>query len=224
MKRACLLAVVAFVASASLADEKPTPDRGEAIAKVSVPGMQCEGTCPPTVKAALQDGPGMKSVSIDYPHKLATIRFDADATRASDAVARLAKLKPYAASSVVSVEAVFDGDYAHATASADTKRRGHAKVKLALEPKAGHLFNAAKGAPDLEVELASVPAGLKAREPLVKVKGGLKAPHAFDLDLEIESKARAGETAVTVEVRLVDEKDGAATPRVVALVVPILIP
>jgi copper chaperone CopZ len=233
MKRAILVTLSVILSAPlvlspskdSLADEKPVADRGEAIARVSVAGMQCDGTCPATVKTALADGPGIKDVVVDYAKKLATIRFDAEKTRASEAVARLVKLKPYSASQLSSVEAVLDTDYAKATASALVAKKGaKAKLRLSLEPKSGHAFNSERGAPDLEVELASLPAGIKAKEPLVKWKGGLKAAHSFDLEFDVDAKARTGEVLVIVEVRLQDGVGKDVKDRTISLAVPVLVP
>ncbi|MEZ0229828.1 MAG: heavy-metal-associated domain-containing protein [Planctomycetota bacterium] len=221
MKHA-VITVLALAATVVVAQDKPVADRGEAIARVSVPGMQCDGTCPPTVKAALGDAPGVRDVTVDFAKKSATIRYEADRTRAVDAVARLARLKPFASSQVSSVEAVFDGDYAKASATVDLKKR-RARIKLLLEPKSGHAFNTERTSPDLEVAFASLPAGAKAREPLVKVKGGIKAARTFDLDVDLDAKAH-GEVAVTVEVRLDDVQGKDSKSKVVSLIVPILVP
>ncbi len=225
MKHA-LIAALFFAALSSaagvVAQEKPTPDRGEAIAKVSVPGMQCDGTCPPTIKAALSDAPGVKDVTIDFAKKTATIRYEAERARASEALARLARLKPYAESTLVSAEAAFDGEYAKASATSEIKKKGRARVRFVLEPKSGHTFNTERGAPDLEVELKA-PAGCKAREPLVKVKGGLKAARTFELDVDLDPKAK-GDVTVTVEVRLDDTQGKAVRSKVLSLAVPVLIP
>jgi periplasmic mercuric ion binding protein len=213
---------VLLVVGVSFAQEKPAPDRGEEIARVSLPGMQCDGACPQTVKAALVDGPGVKEVTVDFAKKSATLRYDADRTSAVEAVARLARLKAYATSTLSSVEAVFDGDHAKASATSDVKKR-RARLKLHLEPKSGHTFNTGRSSPDLEIAVASLPAGCKAREPLVKVKGGLKTPRTFDLDVDLDAKAR-GEVAVTLEVRLDDIQGEVVKSRVLSLTVPILVP
>lgn len=224
MARALFMTLgLVLAVSVSTGQDKPTPDRGEAIARLSVPGMQCDGTCPPTVKAALLDGPGVKEVTVDAAKKVATLRFEADKTHATDALARLVRVKPYASSQLTAIEAVFDGDYARATATSDVKKR-RAKIKLTLEPRAGHTFNTERAGPDLEVALAGVPAGLKAREPVTKVKGGLKGPRTFELELDVDPKARAGEVTVSVEVRLDDTQGKDVRARAIVLGVPVLLP
>src|SRR5580693_7499922 len=56
-----------------LALAQDAPDHGDAIARIAVVGMECEGACPPTVKAALE-GDGVSDVKVDYAKKTATFR------------------------------------------------------------------------------------------------------------------------------------------------------
>lgn len=50
----------------------------EKTATLDVPGMTC-AACPVTVKTALKRVPGVQGVQIDFPKRLATVRYD-DAT------------------------------------------------------------------------------------------------------------------------------------------------
>ena len=215
------LAVLVLAVPVALAQD--AGDKGEAIAKISVPGMECEGACPPTVKAALE-GDGVKEVKVDFAKKTATVRFEPEKTSAHEALLRLTKMKTFAASKVVSLEAVLENDYARGQASAEIPKKGaRGKVHFTLEPRGGHAFNAETGAPDLEVELKPTE-HLHTKDPVVKVKGGLKASRTFDLEVDVDAKARSGETRVTIEVRLVDTKGGTSTPRVIDLTVPVQVP
>lgn len=224
MKRAFPLLAVSIAFAIALADDAPLPEHGEAVAKIAVPGMECDGSCPPTVKNSL-DGPGIKEVKVDFNGRSATLRYEAEKTRATDALARLTRMKAYSTSTVASVEALFETDYAKAQASADVKKKGQkGKLHLVLEPRSGHTFNSEKESPDLEVEVRFAPSGVKVKDPLVKVKGGLKASRAFDFELDVAAKAHAGEETATVEIRLQDVKGQEKKPHVIDLAVPILIP
>ncbi len=50
----------------------------EKTATLEVPGMTC-AACPVTVKTALKRVPGVEAVMVDFPKRLATVRYD-DAT------------------------------------------------------------------------------------------------------------------------------------------------
>ena len=50
----------------------------EKTATLDVPGMTC-AACPVTVKTALKRVPGVQVVQVDFPKRLATVRYD-DAT------------------------------------------------------------------------------------------------------------------------------------------------
>jgi copper chaperone CopZ len=204
------------------ADEASTPDRGVGVATLAVPGMECEGTCPALVKAALE-GDGVDEVRVDFKTRTAVLLFAPEKTTAREALLRLTKLKPFAASTLASLEATFEGDFLKARATSDVKPK-KARVHVTLEPRRGHTLNTAAGAPDLEVELVLLPAGYKAKEGLVKVKGGLKATRVFDFELELPARARPGEVSVTVEVRAEDVSGGAKTKRQLDLAVPVTVP
>ncbi len=205
-------------------DDAPTVEKGEAIARISVPGMECDGTCPPTVKAALV-GEGVKEVVVDFAKKSAVIRYEADKTRALDALARLKGMKPYSGSALLSAEALYDSAYIKVSATSDLKKKGaHGKIHLTLEARRGHGYNTDPRSPDLELEVKSLPEGLKCREPLTKLRGGVRGTKTFDFEIDVAAKAKTGEETVLLEVRLEDVSGAEKKLHVIDLALPVLIP
>jgi hypothetical protein len=208
----------------SYGDDPPAAEKGEAVARISVPGMECDGICPPTVKAALA-GDGVKDVVVDFAKKTAVVRYEAEKTRALDALARLKAQKAYSQSSLVSAEAVYDAAYVKVSASSDLKKKGaRGKIHVVLEPRRGHGYNTDPRSPDLELEVKALPDDLKCREPLTKLKGGVRTTKTFDFDLDVASKAKTGEETVVIEVRLEDVSGAEKKLHVIDLAVPALIP
>lgn len=70
------------------ADTTATPQGGDRTQVFAVEGMTC-ATCPIAVKQAMASVDGVRSVSVDFEAKRATVVFDA-ARATSDAIARAA--------------------------------------------------------------------------------------------------------------------------------------
>lgn len=78
LRKAFLLAALALVSSAALADDKTVT--------LSVPGMYCE-MCPATVKKAISKVPGVSKVDASFKNKEAVVTFD-DSKASLDALTK----------------------------------------------------------------------------------------------------------------------------------------
>jgi hypothetical protein len=222
MRRLLAAATVLGLAAISSADDKPQVDKGDAVARFSVPGMQCAGVCDANVKKALE--PGTKAVTVRFEEKDATCHYDPDKGKALDLLARLTRTKQFKETQISGLGAEFDGEYAKATATIEAKKKGgKGKLYLTLEPKKDHAFNAEKDAAELEVEV-TLPDGLKMKETTQKVKGGVKSKKKIDLEFDIDPKAGSGEMKATVEFKIIDVKGKDTTNRVIKLTLPVIIP
>lgn len=103
------------------------------------------------------------------------------------------------------------------------KKGGKGKIVVSLAPKGGVALNGDKQ-PELEIEV-KLPEGIKAKEPVLKDKKGVKGKgRDFAIEVEVDPKAASGEHAVTVEVRLTVVKGKETKAHVIELPVPVIIP
>lgn len=97
------------------------------------------------------------------------------------------------------------------------------KLHVTIEPKGNVTINGA-GQPELEIE-AKQGNGIVFKVPVLKDKAGVaKKPRELVIEFELDEKAKAGEVAVPVEVRLVVVNGKDTKAHVVQLVTPVAIP